>query len=77
MERLETLTVIEAINNPPLELLEVSMMSKSKIVDIESKLFELCRIDDEEHYVKIVLSIIGEMLEQEHINIEKAIRIYF
>lgn len=67
--------VIEAIDNPPLELLEVSMMSKSKIDDIESKLFELSRIEDEEHYVKIVLSIIGEMLEQKHLNIEKAIRI--
>ncbi|NRG48104.1 protein kinase [Bacillus sp. CRN 9] len=67
--------VIEVIDNPPLELLEVSMMSKSKIDDIESKLFELSRIEDEEHYVKIVLSIIGEMLEQKHLNIEKAIRI--
>lgn len=67
--------VIEAIDNPPLELLEVSIMSKSKIDDIESKLFELSRIEDEEHYVKIVLSIIGEMLEQKHLNIEKAIRI--
>ncbi|MBM6616335.1 protein kinase [Bacillus suaedaesalsae] len=66
--------VIVTIDNPPLELLEVSMMSKSKIDDIENKLFELSKIDDEEHSVQIVLSIIAEMLELKHITIERAIR---
>ncbi|MFP7487895.1 protein kinase [Priestia filamentosa] len=67
--------VIEAIDTPPIELLDVSMMSKSKVDDIERKLFELSRIEDEEHFVKIVLSIIFEKLQLEQLTVERAIRI--
>lgn len=67
--------LIEVSDNPPIELLEVSMMSKSKINDLERKLFELCRVDNEEHYVKLLLSIILEKLHQEQLSLERAIRI--
>jgi hypothetical protein len=67
--------VIEAVDNPPIELLDVSMMSKSKIDDVQRKLFELCMIEDEEHIVKLVLAIIFEKIQQEQLSVEKAIRI--
>ncbi|WP_078554402.1 protein kinase [Bacillus alkalicellulosilyticus] len=67
--------VIEAVDNPPIELLDISMMSKSKIDDVERKLFELCLIQDEENFVKLVLSLILEKIKQEQLPIGKAIRI--
>lgn len=66
---------IETLDNPPIVLLDVSMMSKSKIDDIKRKLFEFCKIEDEEHFSKIVLSIIFEKLKNEQLSIERAIRV--
>ncbi|WP_046173590.1 hypothetical protein [Domibacillus indicus] len=67
--------VIEAMDHPPVELLEVSMMSKSKLDDIERKLFELSAIEDEEHMAKVVLSIIHKKAELAQLPAERAIRI--
>ncbi|MEI5909660.1 protein kinase [Bacillus spongiae] len=67
--------VIEAIDHPPIELIETSIMSKSKIDDIQGKLFELSKIEDEEHFVKMVLSIIFYKIQKEQLSIERAIRI--
>lgn len=66
--------VIEAIDSPPYEILEVSMMSKSKIDDIENKLFPLSELVDVEYSVNLVLSIIFEKLKLEKFSVEQAIR---
>ncbi|MBV7509543.1 hypothetical protein KW850_30875 [Bacillus sp. sid0103] len=39
--------VIEAIDSPPYELLEISMMSRSRIDDIDNKFFALSELVDE------------------------------
>jgi hypothetical protein len=66
--------VIAAMDNPPYEIIEVSLMSKSKINDIENKLYELCEFVDDEYTVDINLAIMLEKLIQDKISLEQAIR---
>lgn len=40
--------LIEASDSPPYEIIEISLMSKAKIDDIEGKLFEFSSTVDEE-----------------------------
>ncbi|MGG3885057.1 protein kinase [Brevibacillus panacihumi] len=65
---------IEAKDNVPFEIIEVSLMSKSKIDDIENKLFELTGHFEVEHPAKLVLSIIYDKVNKKRISIENGIR---
>lgn len=66
--------MIEASDNPPYEIIEVSLMSKAKINDIEGKLFELSRNADEEYAVKLILSVINEKLKRNQLTTEETIK---
>ncbi|NDI37261.1 protein kinase [Chengkuizengella sediminis] len=66
--------VIEANENIPYEIIEVSLMSKSKIDDIEGKLFELSHVIDEEYAVRSVLSVCNEKIKLDQIKIEDSIK---
>ncbi|WP_144569065.1 protein kinase [Bacillus pseudomycoides] len=66
--------VIEVSDSPPYEIIEISLMSKEKIDDIEGKLFEFSRIVDEEYAVKLTLSVIHEKLVRNELMIEESIK---
>ena len=56
--------LIEASDRPPYEIIEISLMSKAKIDDIEGKLFKFSSTVDEEYTVKLTLSVIHEKLKK-------------
>ncbi|PEW64538.1 protein kinase [Bacillus cereus] len=66
--------LIEASENPPYELIEISLMSKAKIDDMEGKLFEFSSTVDEEYTVKLILSVIHEKLKEHELTIEESIK---
>ncbi|MDP4147024.1 MAG: protein kinase [Bacillota bacterium] len=67
--------VIEIQDNPPYEFIEISLMSKTRINDIEGKLGEFYKELDISYVTKVVLSIIYYNLSNGRITIEKAIRL--
>ncbi|WBW98375.1 hypothetical protein [Oceanirhabdus sp. W0125-5] len=66
--------VIEELDNPPYEIIEVAMMSKAKIDDIEDKLWEYHGAVDNEYVLKVALSLISKKYIQKEIDIKHAIR---
>ncbi|HDR7860817.1 TPA: protein kinase [Bacillus toyonensis] len=66
--------LIEASDSPPYEIIEISLMSKEKIDDIEGKLFEFSSTVDEECIIKLTLSVIYEKLKGHEMKIEEAIK---
>ncbi|ENQ3079274.1 protein kinase [Bacillus cereus] len=66
--------LIEASDSPPYEIIEISLMSKAKIDDIEGKLFEFSSTVDEEYTIKLTLSVIHEKLKEHELKIEEAIK---
>ncbi|MGE6599962.1 protein kinase [Bacillus proteolyticus] len=66
--------LIEASDSPPYEIIEISLMSKAKIDDIEGKLFEFSSTVDEEYTVKLTLSVIHKKLKKQELTIEESIK---
>ncbi|SHK35462.1 hypothetical protein SAMN02745163_03661 [Clostridium cavendishii DSM 21758] len=68
--------LIEYLENPPYEIIEVSLMSQAKINDIENKLSELnCYSEiNRDEIVKIILSVIYKKYSNNEIGIVKAIK---
>jgi len=66
--------LIEASDSPPYELIEISLMSKAKIDDMEGKLFEFSSTVDEEYAIKLTLSVIHEKLKEYELTIEESIK---
>lgn len=66
--------LIEVSENPPYELIEISLMSKAKIDDMEGKLFEFSSMVDEEYDIKLTLSVIHEKLKEHELTIEESIK---
>ncbi|MBE7103726.1 protein kinase [Bacillus cereus] len=65
--------LIEANNHPPYEIMEISLMSTAKIVDIESALLSFSRTVDEKTSVNILLSVINEKLIEKKWKFKRAI----
>ncbi|PIE92049.1 protein kinase [Bacillus fungorum] len=66
--------LIEASDSPPYEIIEISLMTKAKIDDIEGKLFEFSSTVDEERIVKLTLSVIYKKLKEQELTIEESIK---
>jgi hypothetical protein len=66
--------VIEAYDKVPYEIIEVSLMSKSNINDIERKLFDVSKEIDESYAVKLLFSVINEKLQRNLFTFEEAIK---
>ncbi|PFK43288.1 protein kinase [Bacillus cereus] len=66
--------LIEASDSPPYEIIEISLMSKAKIDDMERELFEFSSTIDEEWAVKVTLSIINEKLKENELTIEESMK---
>lgn len=66
--------VIDHLENPPIEIIEASLMQNQKTDDIESKLTEYHKMDYDEYIVRVILSIIGQKFIQNDIDLAKAIR---
>lgn len=66
--------VIEEKENPPYEIIEVSLMSNAKVDDIEGKLYEFCKRKEDNHSVMILLGVLYEKIKRGQIGIEQAIR---
>jgi len=66
--------VIEILDEPPYEFIEISLMSAAFVNDIERKLMEFYKEIDIKYVTKVVLAIIYSKLSKEEITIEKAIR---
>ncbi|MCA0971603.1 protein kinase [Halobacillus litoralis] len=67
--------VIEQVDEPPIELIDVSMMSESYLEDVERKLVEFCGVMDKEYSVKILCSAILDKVEKQKLPIGNAITI--
>ncbi|GKX65859.1 hypothetical protein [Inconstantimicrobium mannanitabidum] len=68
--------LIEHLENPPYQIIEISLMSQSKVDDVENKLSELnyySNINTDE-IVKVILSIIYKKYINNEIDIVKAIK---
>ena len=65
--------LIEANDHPPYEIMEISLMSKAKLIYIESALLSYSRIVDENPSVNILLSVLNEKLVVQKWNIKQAI----
>ncbi|MBH0358389.1 protein kinase [Bacillus toyonensis] len=65
--------LIEANDSPPYEIIEISLMSTTRPVFIESALLSYSRTVDEKTSVNILLSVINEKLVEKKWNIKQAI----
>lgn len=68
--------VIEKLDNPPYEIIEVALMSKAKIDDIENKLYKFNGYSEinKSEIVKIILSVIHKKYMNNEFDIVKAIK---
>lgn len=65
--------LIEANDHPPYEIMEISLMSKAKLIYIESALLSYSRIVDEKYSVNILLSVLNEKLVAQKCNVKQAL----
>lgn len=68
--------VIESVNKPPYEFIELSMMSSAKINEIRNKLFEFYKdIDiDVQYVVSMLLAVINQEWNSNQLDIPDAVK---
>lgn len=68
--------VIESLDKPPYEFIELSMMSTAKINDVKNKLFEFYRdINiDIQYVVNMLFAVINQRWNKEQLDIQEAVK---
>ncbi|MFF2153804.1 protein kinase [Paenibacillus chitinolyticus] len=66
--------VIEVKENPPYEIIEVSLMSNEKMDAIEGKLFEFSKNAEDNHFVKILFGALYEKIKHNQLDVEQAVK---
>jgi len=66
--------LIEVKDNPPIEIIEASLMTKSKIDDIEHKLMSIIQLINYGEVTECILGLLYIRLTQEECSIEHVIR---
>jgi len=68
--------VIQILDNPPYDFIELSMMSSAKIDDVEVKLYEFYRESeiDNQLVVNMLLPVIFQKLSTNELDIQKAVK---
>lgn len=66
--------VIEVKEDPPYEIIELSLMSNAKIDDIEGKLLDLSKVTEDNYSVKILLGVLYKKINRKQMQMEQAIK---
>jgi len=66
--------IIETVDNPPYEIIEASLMTGAKSIDLEDKLSEFHILGYNENIVKALLSIIDYKFSNNKMDVAEAVR---
>lgn len=66
--------LIESLDNPPYEIIELSLMGKKSISDLTQKLIEIGDLSDLKKVVKILLAILNHKFNLNEISLKEAIK---